>query len=375
LTPISIAATGLAGTVQLQWLTTGTGWQLVPATALFSESLTSALAATARRYQRGASLATSLNLTPAELVWLASRPDLLAPAAPAPRSWLNHPTSASDTAAWPVLAAALSAVLEYTVLKHQTPWRPGTLLRLAQLDPTSSTVTSSVAAAAGWKQPDVTALLTRFAATTTSTVNLLTRIAAAVRLATTAGIDAGTVIAAATNDPTTGTVAALEAALRARHDTADWRSVITPINNGIRIQQRDALVAHILTQANDTILAGLGIAATANRRATADDLYGYFLMDVQMQPICPETCSSCHDIPACKPHGSASHSRPSNCSCSAACPGSNPGSPPPSSTPTTNGPGARPTASGKPAGKYGHGQKTSWTSRSATTNPRSTRQP
>lgn len=288
LTPISIAVTGLAESVQLQWLTTGTGWQTVPATALFSDTLTASLAATVRRYQRGASLATSLNLAPAELIWLATRTDLLAPAVPAPRSWLNHPTDGADTASWPLLAEALSAVLEYTTLKRQTNWHSGTLLQLVQTDPASSTLAASVAAASGWKQPDVTALLTHFADTTTTTTHLITRIAAAVRLATTAGIDAATVMAASTNDPTPDAVAALEAALRARHNTADWRSVITPINNGIRIQQRDALVAHILTQANDTILAGLGIAATANRRATADDLYGYFLMDVQMQP-CMQT--------------------------------------------------------------------------------------
>lgn len=285
LAPISIAATGLAGTVQLQWITTGTGWQPIPATALFSATHTTSLTATIRRYQRGTSLATSLNLTPAELVWLATRPDLLAPA---PQAWLNHPANAADKAAWALLAKALDAVLEYTTLKRQTSWRPGALLKLAQTDPTSSSLASSVATAAGWKEPDLTALLTHFAATATITTHLLTRVAAAVRLATMAGIDNVTLIAAATNDPTTVTVAALEAALRARHDAADWRSAITPINNGIRIQQRDALVAHILTQANDRILAGLGIAATANRRATADDLYGYFLMDVQMQP-CMQT--------------------------------------------------------------------------------------
>ncbi len=62
------------------------------------------------------------------------------------------------------------------------------------------------------------------------------------------GISAAKLIAAITNEPNASIVRDLQAALRARYDAADWRDIIKPINNDMRMLQRDALVAYILHQ-------------------------------------------------------------------------------------------------------------------------------
>ena len=51
--------------------------------------------------------------------------------------------------------------------------------------------------------------------------------------------------------PPPTTVSALQSALRAQYAEPDWLTVISPINDTARIQQRDALVAYILQQLGD----------------------------------------------------------------------------------------------------------------------------
>lgn len=280
LTPITITATGItAGPVQLRWITTGSGWQTVPASALFSATLTNYLAATARRYRRIATLATGLNISAPELLWLATRSDLVAAGTP---SWVNLPATAADN---PKLTTILAALTEYAALKNNSTWPSGSLLSLVQYDSGTNDFDSAIQAVTGWAIGTVTALRQRLtAAGALPATVVLTRMSRVADLVRTTGLDPAALTAAATNDPTAANTVALQGILRSRHTEEDWRDVITPINDALRIRQRDALVTHILTQANTTILEALGIAASENRIATTEDLFSYFLFDVQMQP-------------------------------------------------------------------------------------------
>ena len=65
------------------------------------------------------------------------------------------------------------------------------------------------------------------------------------------GLNAATLISAITNAPTPDTVSALQSALRARYATADWLTAVRPVNDAVRVMQRDALVAYILQQLGD----------------------------------------------------------------------------------------------------------------------------
>ncbi|PTQ98229.1 virulence plasmid A protein [Mucilaginibacter yixingensis] len=64
-------------------------------------------------------------------------------------------------------------------------------------------------------------------------------------------------------------------ALRNKYDEAQWLNVIQPVEDALRPQKRDALVAYLLASNPDL--------------TSTDDLYDYFLMDVEMQPGQPSS--------------------------------------------------------------------------------------
>ncbi len=78
-------------------------------------------------------------------------------------------------------------------------------------------------------------------------------------------------------DPTADDVTALKDAVRATLDPAAWRETMQSINDALRNQRRDALVAYILTHAPPTPDID-----------TADKLYEHFLVDVEMD-ACMQT--------------------------------------------------------------------------------------
>ncbi len=112
----------------------------------------------------------------------------------------------------------------------------------------------------------------------------LQRLSDAFDLLATCKLSPAALIAAAGLAPTAGQVAAFAAAVRSRYSEADWLSAVQAINDQLRRQQRDALVAHVLLTSGPDILATLGIATTPNRVPTSDDLFSYFLVDADMQP-------------------------------------------------------------------------------------------
>src|SRR5262249_41974439 len=101
------------------------------------------------------------------------------------------------------------------------------------------------------------------------------------------GVAMAALLQATTNEPTAGTARDMQAALRARYAPADWREVVQPINDELRGLQRNALVAYILHQMRSD-------PATAHID-TADKLFEYFLMDVQMEP-CTQTSRIRHAL-------------------------------------------------------------------------------
>ena len=94
-----------------------------------------------------------------------------------------------------------------------------------------------------------------------------------------AGCRRAALLGALTNAPTAASVASLQSALRAQYAAADWLAVVKPINDTLRIAQRDALVAYILQgfKSNPPPPPYDGVD-------TADKLFEFFLMDVENQP-------------------------------------------------------------------------------------------
>ena len=161
----------------------------------------------------------------------------------------------------------------------------------------ATTATAALLALTGWDGPSLQALLPRLFNVTTlaalpDPLPNLARLKAAFAIVTASRLSATTLIGAATNDPAPNPASTVlsdfQSAVRSRYAETDWLSVVQPINDSLRESQRNALVAYILVQSGPAILATLGIAAAPDRVATPDDLFSYFLLDVEMEP-CMQT--------------------------------------------------------------------------------------
>jgi len=309
LTPVTITATGLSATFGVTWETQGTGWQPIPATALFPASLVANLGVTYVRFLKITTLGSALTLTSADIGYLIAGAGLSVSGG----LWTDALLTAGQPGA-PAsaqFATVLDAILGYAQLKAR--YSPGTqapaagrlLSVLQQMTTATPDPAPALLALTGWDQVSLGALLKHFYGTASlggigaaTPLAVLRRLNDAFTVVTSSGITADTLIPATTNDPDhagTTTVEYFEAAVRSRYAEPDWLAAVKPVYDALRIKQRDALVAYILVQAGPTILTALGIAATDTRPCTADDLFGYFLFDTQMQP-CMETSRIRHAL-------------------------------------------------------------------------------
>jgi Tc toxin complex TcA C-terminal TcB-binding domain/Neuraminidase-like domain len=80
--------------------------------------------------------------------------------------------------------------------------------------------------------------------------------------------------ALAAPDPEEQAAALARELLRGKHGAAHWHALLRPISDALRERQRDALVDHLVAR---------------DGRRDADDLYGSYLLDVQMAPCAVTT--------------------------------------------------------------------------------------
>src|SRR5262249_31272676 len=130
---------------------------------------------------------------------------------------------------------------------------------------------TAVASLTGWDQASMDALLTQFFGSADlarlSSAQNFRRVFDAYALVQTSRLPAPALIAAITNAPSATTASALQSALRARYAEADWLTVIRPISDAARIQQRDALVAYILSKLGDSYARSSASLTTSDATA------------------------------------------------------------------------------------------------------------
>jgi hypothetical protein len=156
---------------------------------------------------------------------------------------------------------------------------------------------ADLASRAGWTESDIDALMTALRvseATTASTtdgdrtslrdVANFERFLDALLITRRIGVDAttieatkwwalGTIGTDTTVWPTEDTAKAIEAAVRARYATpSGWSTVARPLRDGLREEQRAALVGYLLARITDTTVRDASV------------LYGEYLIDVDMSP-------------------------------------------------------------------------------------------
>ena len=295
--PIELTAGALHGidlsevsSATLHWQTEGLDWQAVPARRFYFVVLVTQLRHTVIRLLKTSSLASSLKMTAREIVHFATRTEYQVRG----EGWLNSLFFSGRLGEpnWKALGDVLTALLSFARLKAElSPDDERLLSALQKPDTLLADGRSLLLSLTGWETASRDAFLARFglAVAGLARVESFSRVHAACRMAKKVGIPAAALLAAVTNEPAASTVQALQAALRARHDESGWRAIIRPINDELRGLQRDALVAFILRR--------IGESATTRHIDTADKLFEYFLMDVEMEP-CMQTTRVRHALSA-----------------------------------------------------------------------------
>jgi hypothetical protein len=182
------------------------------------------------------------------------------------------------------LRATLQAVLDFARLKKALSPSDERLLQTlsapAAILPNGQTALANLT---GWQPGSLNALLMRFTGATSldalRDVETFARVYDALAIVATCRVSAGALLGALTNAPTASSVAALQSALRAQYAAADWLAVVKPINDALRVAQRDALVAYILQG-----FKSKPPPPPYDGVDTPDKLFEFFLMDVENQP-------------------------------------------------------------------------------------------
>ncbi|HEX8088032.1 MAG TPA: neuraminidase-like domain-containing protein [Blastocatellia bacterium] len=285
---ITLTVNKVKDALSLKWETPKRARDVIAGRYLYPPMIFPAFTTAYIRFLKAASLAKALRITVNEITHFATDADYQI----AGDGWLNAiPVSGDPT---PLTAAALLkpllALLDFARIKAEISMDDESLLTVLR-NPVAATVNTDglLFTLTRWDKKSLSDLLAHFGDNIAELnhFNRFSRLYDAFALVQTMGISAAALISATTNEPSGDTVRALQAALRARYEEADWRSVVQPINDRMRGLQRDALVAYVLHH--------MSLDASTSHIDTPDKLFEYFLMDVEMEP-CMQTSRIRHAL-------------------------------------------------------------------------------
>jgi hypothetical protein len=271
LVPISLTLAGLpAGAeAELHWRTKAIAKTPVPASRVYDAGALDRARRSLIRAEKVVLLVKSLGLTPGELR------DLGAVRTDTAGIWNAIDSDGSIAPAdlhaqWQRLAW----LLWFTALKAEHEPEDDTFLGILR-DPAAVNARGQlvVAGVMDWVEADLTAVLAALGLTTADLAELrhLRHVEAALDLVAATLQPASDLIAWAVADPDGSLVRQLRETLRGRMDEAAWQESMKSVTDEVRNARRDALVTYILKH-----------AVPSPEIETADQLYEYFLVDVQM---------------------------------------------------------------------------------------------
>ena len=273
--------------LRVKWETPKRAREVIPARYLYPPLPLTLFTDVYTRFLKVVSLAVSLGLTANEIAYFAADSDYLIAA----DGWLNVlRVSGNPVAPEAALLKPLQDLLDYARIKSEVAPGDESILTILK-DPVAATAKadSSFFTLIRSDKPSLDDLLAHFGGNIADLAHfdLFRRVYDAFELIRKLGISGNASTKATTNEPTGDTLRDLQAALRARYAAADWRDVVQPINDAMRRLQRDALVAYILHHMRSN--------PDTEHIDTADKLFEYFLMDVQMEP-CMQTSRVRHAL-------------------------------------------------------------------------------
>ncbi len=268
--------------LSVKWETPKRSREVIPARYLYFPWLLTLFTTVYTRFLKAVSLAAGLGLTANEIAHFATDPDY--------EGWLGLLRIDAPAFGAVGLLKPLRALLDYARIKSEVAPDDESLLTILK-DPVAATANAEglFFKLIRSDKTSLDSLLAHFggSAADLAHFDLFRRVYGAFELIRGIGISANALTRATTNEPTGDTLRDLQAALRARYDAATWRDVIQPINDAMRGLQRNALVAYILHQMRSN--------PDTSHIDTADKLFEYFLMDVQMEP-CMQTSRVRHAL-------------------------------------------------------------------------------
>jgi hypothetical protein len=285
---LTIQVDSVTDRLRVQWESPKRARETIPGRYLYAPAQLGPFSQGYLRFVKAAALAAALGLMAHEV----ARPQVAA------QCWLNLLPAAGSAAVPAALLPPFHTLLHYAGIKadlRSSLSGPDDEALFDALAAPTAVPTDALISLTQWDPDSLTAMAGHFGATVAQLSDLSTfrRVYDAMTLAGTMAINADSLVAATTNapivTPPVNTVRDLQAALRARYAVEDWRSVVRPISDIMRSQQRNALVAHVLQR--------FRISPDAATRAidTSDRLFEYFLMDAQMEP-CMQTSRIRHAL-------------------------------------------------------------------------------
>lgn len=274
---ISLTVERTRDVLRVSWETPKRAREVIPARYLYPTMVFAAFTDGYVRFLKLASLASGLGLSIRELVHFATDADFQIDGT----GWLNALAASGDppTAAAAQLLRPMEALLRFAQMKAALSATDDQLLDVLK-DPASAAASSNGAllTLTRWSRASLDELLARFGATSLdlSRFAVFSRVYEAFEVIQPLAISAESLIRATTPDPDAPVAAQLEESLRARHSADDWRDLIRSVNDMMRGLRRDALVTYILHQ--------LRAQPATTHIDSADKLFEYFLMDVNMEP-------------------------------------------------------------------------------------------
>jgi hypothetical protein len=269
--PVQLTLAGLAAakTAELWWRTKGMAKSQVPAANFYIKSNVDNAVTSLIRIMNAGRLQQLLKLTAAELAYFAA-------VNAETKDFLND-LPANNAISDPNLISLWKKVyllVFFTLLKKETEQDENSWLQILQ-QPTLTTPQGKILLLDmnNWLQSDVDAVLVKLGKTWNdiSVLSTLKKVVRAMQLVTGINFPAASVISWSIDNPNEALINTIKAAIRDRTDDAAWLDTMQSISDVMRNLQRDALVSYILHHQQPLPQVD-----------TADKLYEFFLIDVQM---------------------------------------------------------------------------------------------
>jgi hypothetical protein len=276
LLPVKLTVDGHDGTPVLEWQRGTESWAPVPPDVLYGSTAVESLSGVLARFVAALRIDATFQLGPVGLRHLARLPSLRV----AGEGWLSVlPVLGSRNE--PQLGAVLEACVRFARLGRERGLDHELLVTLLENPAAERDVQGRpgdrllLTAATGWDKTALTAYLRHRGLELAGLADLseLSMAAEAMALSSALATPLGSLLESIGPDPGAAAVGLAETALRARHG-AGWLDVLKSVTDPLRIRRRDALVAYVLR----------ALRTTRPDVDTPDKLFGFFLMDVQMQP-------------------------------------------------------------------------------------------